>query len=188
MRWMVILLLIWAVASSVARFPHSFAYFNELAGGPENGHAHLLDSNIDWGQDLLELKDWLDARPEVGIIGAETRSIFQPSFAGIRYRNVPKMPSREEEAGTEERYRSGPQPGWYAVSVNTIRGWPGRAERSPIEARGSLTNQYEYFRAFEPVERIGYSIYIYHITWEEANRVRRELGMPELERPLGREE
>ncbi len=28
---------------------HSISYFNELAGGPENGSAHLLDSNIDWG-------------------------------------------------------------------------------------------------------------------------------------------
>ena len=27
----------------------------------------------------------------------------------------------------------------------------------------------------------GYSIYIYHITLDDANRVRRELGLPELE-------
>ncbi len=26
----------------------------------------------------------------------------------------------------------------------------------------------------------GYSIYIYHMTLDEANRVRRELGLPEL--------
>ncbi len=26
----------------------------------------------------------------------------------------------------------------------------------------------------------GYSIYIYHITTDEANRVRKELGLPEL--------
>jgi hypothetical protein len=29
----------------------------------------------------------------------------------------------------------------------------------------------------------GYSIYIYHISLDEANRVRRELGLPELPGP-----
>ncbi len=58
-----------------------------------------------------------------------------------------------------------PQPGWHAVSVNKIR---------------SRTKQYEYFLKFEPVAMAGYSIYIYHITPDEANRVRKELGLPEL--------
>jgi hypothetical protein len=39
---------------------------------------------------------------------------------------------------------------------------------------------YGYFRHFRPVGRAGYSIYIYHIDRDEANRVRRELGLPEL--------
>lgn len=186
LRWIVLLCLTSAVASSSMRFPHSFAYFNELAGGPKNGHAHLLDSNIDWGQDLIELKQWLDERPELGMIGVATKSQFDPSFVGIRYTDVPTMPEAgAENPTTESRYLSGPHPGWYAVSVNAIRGWLGN---SLIEARGSLANKYEYFRAFEPVERIGYSIYIYHITLEEANRVRRQLGLPELERSSSKEE
>jgi hypothetical protein len=32
----------------------------------------------------------------------------------------------------------------------------------------------------KPVDRIGYSIDIYHITTEEANRIRREMGLPEI--------
>ena len=38
-----------AVGSSLAIYPHSLSYFNELAGGPTKGHYHLIDSNIDWG-------------------------------------------------------------------------------------------------------------------------------------------
>jgi 4-amino-4-deoxy-L-arabinose transferase-like glycosyltransferase len=49
-------LLLWSICSSAFIYPHSLAYFNELAGGPQNGHRHLLHSNIDWGQDLLMLK------------------------------------------------------------------------------------------------------------------------------------
>jgi hypothetical protein len=41
--------------------------------------------------------------------------------------------------------------------------------------------QYRYFLNFEPIDRIGYSIYIYHITLEEANHVHREMGLPEIE-------
>lgn len=40
--------------------PHYLAYFNELAGGPARGHQYLIDSNIDWGQDLYELAEWLE--------------------------------------------------------------------------------------------------------------------------------
>ncbi len=42
------------------------------------------------------------------------------------------------------------------------------------------SGQYEYFLSFKPVGMAGYSIYIYDITLDEANRVRRELGMSEL--------
>ena len=41
--------------------PHYLAYFNVLAGGPESGYRHLVDSSLDWGQDLPGLKRWLEA-------------------------------------------------------------------------------------------------------------------------------
>jgi hypothetical protein len=58
------LLLLASATSSLAVFPHSLSYFNELAGGPLNGAEHLLDANIDWGQDLLELRRWREAHPD----------------------------------------------------------------------------------------------------------------------------
>ena len=50
------------------------------------------------------------------------------------------------------------------------------------------SQQYRYFLNFEPVAMAGYSIYIYHITLDEANRVRREMGLPELPGGAGSEE
>jgi len=38
------------IVSTLSVYPHQLAYFNETAGGPENGHNHLLHSNLDWGQ------------------------------------------------------------------------------------------------------------------------------------------
>ena len=50
---LVALALLWTAFSTLSVYPHQLAYFNELAGGPEEGHRHLLGSNLDWGQDLL---------------------------------------------------------------------------------------------------------------------------------------
>ena len=60
---------------------------------------------------------------------------------------------------------AGPLPGWYALSVNEIF---------------AQSKQYGHFQRFKPVAMAGYSIYIYHITPDEANRVRREIGLAEL--------
>ena len=41
-----------AAAESLAAFPYYTAFFNVAVGGPKNGPKYLVDSNIDWGQDL----------------------------------------------------------------------------------------------------------------------------------------
>jgi len=145
----VVLAIAWSVGSSLWVYPHSLSYFNELVGGPKNGDAHVLDSNIDWGQDLLYLKCWLDEHGEAEPLHLAFYGLYDAGIAGIEYTRPP----------TE------PRPGWHALSVNKIR---------------SRSHEYEYFLRFEPVAMAGYSIYIYHVTLDEANRVRRELGMPEL--------
>ncbi len=59
----------WIVSSSVWIYPHSLSYFNEAIGGPLNGSQHLLGSNLDWGQDFIFLKHWLNHKlPQRDII------------------------------------------------------------------------------------------------------------------------
>lgn len=53
-------LLLWQAQASASVHPYYLTYFNELAGGPARGHEHLLDSNLDWGQDLKGLKHYLN--------------------------------------------------------------------------------------------------------------------------------
>jgi hypothetical protein len=50
---------LWLMAISLGIRPHYLAYFNEFAGGPRQGYRHLVDSSLDWGQDLPGLKSWL---------------------------------------------------------------------------------------------------------------------------------
>ena len=173
-RWImaiaVALALMWSVTSSLLVYPHSLSYFNELAGGPENGAEHLLDSNIDWGQDLFYLKDWLDEHPEVTLDGLAFFSSYPATLANISETPYPLPGPPDDNSTAEDDYAQedlGPKPGWFALSVNEIY---------------SRSKQYRYFLKFKPVSMAGYSIYIYHITLEDANRVRRKLGLPELDK------
>jgi 4-amino-4-deoxy-L-arabinose transferase-like glycosyltransferase len=58
----VVLALAALVFESIAIYPHYLAYFNPLAGGPRYGYRHLVDSSLDWGQDLPGLNRWLAER------------------------------------------------------------------------------------------------------------------------------
>lgn len=57
------LALAWLVVGTLATAPHWIGYFNEAAGGWRHGHRYLLDSNLDWGQDLLRLRARLAREP-----------------------------------------------------------------------------------------------------------------------------
>jgi len=160
--------LMWSVASSLYYYPHSLSYFNELVGGPTRGHYHLDNSNIDWGQDLLYLKRWYDEHPEARPLRfAYSLPLVDPRIAGIEYTKPPAGPDPDAPSpqNPEALERPGPKPGWYAISVNELH---------------RRDHHYDYFLRFEPVAMAGYSIYIYHVTLEEANRVRQEFGLPEL--------
>jgi hypothetical protein len=70
-------LLLWHAGESLAVAPHYLAYFNAFAGGPSKGYRHLVDSSLDWGQDLPSLKDWLDAH---GLQGPNHPPVFLSYF------------------------------------------------------------------------------------------------------------
>lgn len=58
--------LLWLVLGTFRASPHLLGYFNEAAGGWREGHLFLADSNLDWGQDLLRLRERLGAEPPGG--------------------------------------------------------------------------------------------------------------------------
>ena len=169
MQWLVIASLI-SEPFALRYHPHHLAYFNEWAGGPVAGKQLLVDSNIDWGQDLHGLADVLRSSKIKNIRIAYFGTVH-PHSLGIQY-SLP--PIRH------------PEPGDYAVSVNFEAGRPFvvRAPtedgQPPIPTREQPIpraepyvadiNDFGYFRFFEPYANIGYSIYLYHITSEDVAR------------------
>src|SRR5262249_13979265 len=100
-------LLAWQVVACLVTTPHALAYFNELAGSPDHARRLLLDSTLDWGQDLGRLRDYLRAngldRICLGYFGH-----VDPALYGIDY----SLPPTE------------PTPGRCAVSANFLAGYP----------------------------------------------------------------
>lgn len=137
------------VAPLSLRFhPHHLAYFNLLAGGPLGGRYHLVDSNLDWGQDLYGLKTYIDQH-HLEDIGLAYFGTVVPSTIGIRCHEPP----------------SGfPRPGWYAISANFVQGRPHAIRNARGERIQVGIGEFAYFGFFEPVATIGYSIYVYRIS------------------------
>tara|TARA_R110002167_G_scaffold101723_2_gene264678 strand:+ start:1906 stop:3630 length:1725 start_codon:yes stop_codon:yes gene_type:complete len=139
--------LVWAIGSSLFVYPHTLSYFNEIVGGPMNGHKHLINSNIDWGQDLLFLKEWIENNPEAKRIHICCYGDISPKDLGIDYELPP--------INANQHYEHQPPPGWYAISVNYLIGYSSKLPK----------DGFSYFQKIKPVATVGYSIYIYHIEY-----------------------
>ncbi|MFM8287068.1 MAG: ArnT family glycosyltransferase [Planctomycetaceae bacterium] len=143
-----------ALSLGLRHHPAHLAYFNEWAGGPEGGRRYLADSNIDWGQDLLALKAWLNEH-DIDRVGLAYFGMVPPGELGFHY-DLP--PSR----ATVNRFGR-PPAGWYAVSVNFVLGRPHTIRLPDGTIRGVGYQEYGYFRSLKPVATLGGSLDIYRI-------------------------
>ncbi|HET6324507.1 MAG TPA: glycosyltransferase family 39 protein [Planctomycetaceae bacterium] len=141
-----------AMLLSLRYYPEHLSYFNEFAGGPLGGREHLLDSNLDWGQDLGSLERYLGEHPAKGAnqsIGLAYFGTVPPEALGIHYSIAPA---------------NIPQPGRFAVSVNFEQGRPHWVRTPDNKIQPVNIGQFEYFGFFQPVARIGYSIDVFELT------------------------
>ncbi len=174
------------IAASVWIAPHYLAYFNWASGGPDRVPAHLIDSNLDWGQDLLLLRDWWEKTiPDqplgVAYFGQINPSIFWLRGQPFNWFLPPGRPgSIRPMTTTPSPGLVGPpkklEPGYYAISATLLYGLPWRlydpADTNKVpEAwapawNAALPDAYGYFRTyFTPIgPPLGHSIYIYHLT------------------------
>jgi hypothetical protein len=140
----VLLLGMWLMVTSVRTFPDYLAFFNEVAGGPANGHKFLVDSNLDWGQDLKGLKHWIEDH-EIGRIEFAYFGTVNPSYYGIDAIPAPGsfVFSRwSDDNGLTSHY--------IAISATYLAG----LYLSPSDI-------YASFRDKLPVATIGHSIVVY---------------------------
>ncbi|HEV3344946.1 MAG TPA: glycosyltransferase family 39 protein [Pirellulales bacterium] len=133
------------VGITLTSWPHYLPYFNWASGGPDNGHRWLLDSNLDWGQDLIALRRYME-REQIEEIDLAHFGRVPPAAYGIRHRTL-----RADEAPFNRHV---------AISANLLWGltyivngdlnyWPDDRE------------SYRAFRTLRPKAILGHSIYVF---------------------------
>jgi hypothetical protein len=140
---------------SLLNWPNYLAYVNQLPGNHSNAYRHLVDSSLDWGQDLPALKNWL---AEAGLIGSTQGSYLayfggdNPAYYGIRAQQLPGFWDRTS-AGIPEPLT----PGTYCVSATLVQNmysrFPGRWNQEYEATYQQLAGKVQRFRALGPEER-----------------------------------
>ena len=156
--------------SSLIYFPHSMSYFNELVGGPAQGHRYLSGTNIDWGHNVFLLRDELKRRGWDSF-GASLWTRYDLKIAGIEAEitKIPKLHlANQVDVGPLTKDFKLLQPGRYAVSVCIVQGTMGVPAN--LEPGDVIDNGYTYFQEFQPVGHVGYSIWLYDLSEQDILR------------------
>ena len=128
-----VVLLSLLVVESVWVMPHYLAYFNAAVGGPSRGQNYLFESEFDWGQELKGLESYM-RRNSVERIQLAYFGTADPRHYGIDFDPLECAPTREND-------------GLIAVSATAMQFW----------------GCFDWLSQYEPLDRIGYTIFLYDI-------------------------
>jgi hypothetical protein len=160
----VALLLVWFIGETASASPHFLSSFNEFGGGRSEGYRYATDSNFDWGQDLLRLREFADAHPEVERFavdyfgGGALESAFSQSITAEPWSSARGNPA---DAGIH----------WLAISASVlqtaVQPLSGDLARPPQDEYRWLTAMRPRDAGFggvpRPDYRAGTSFFIYHL-------------------------
>jgi tetratricopeptide (TPR) repeat protein len=147
-KWVCAALIAVHIVSALSVFPNSLAYANEAWGGARNTHNVLNDSNVDWGRQLYQVKEWEDRHPGEDCWFAYTvRPFIHPETYGV---HCHVLPNGLGGAGKE--------------TVPAII--HGSVLLSAAEVEGGLwpseeMNPYRAFQKMKPDEEIDYGVLVY---------------------------
>ena len=143
LRALLVALLVGQAASTLSAYPNFIAYTSEYVGDRDEGFTALVDSSLDWGQGLLQLRGFM--REE----GIETiyLSYFGsalPDGYGIDY--VPLISFFR----LHERPAPAEPPRFLAISATNLTG-------------SYVGDSFAHFRSVEPYRVLGHSIFVFEL-------------------------
>ncbi len=146
-KFLILLLLAWYLAEFISVYPYYLTYFNEFAGGPSGGHNYVVDSNLDWGQDLWRLGDYVKANHIQKIYldyfgWAEQSFYLGDSFVWM---HAGQYPSKAQ-----------------FLKDNSAGGWLGVSASYYQESTVDPAQPYAWLG--QPTTVIGNSIFVFHVT------------------------
>jgi hypothetical protein len=144
-----LLLICWVGIEAVRAYPNHMSYMNQLA----SAHPHwwyLSDSNVEWGDDVGELAEYLRAHGETKV-----RAVLLGGYATVGYNGIAYLDAlaRADPARPDTRY--------VAIGASFLNG-------STVPGREGLTEQqrvnfFDAYRRLTPEAVLGGSIYLYRV-------------------------
>lgn len=150
------LLLAWNIVEAIRIYPNFLTYFNQFAGGPANGYQWLVDSNLDWGQDLKELAQYRREHPDEPFFLSYFGSA-RPEYYGIAGRFLPSF-NPGNQRRTVEPFSAAQSGAIVAVSATSLQCANIRNQDAP-----GVEQFMARLRNLQPIAVIGHSIFIYRM-------------------------
>lgn len=144
----------WMLVEDVRAFPGYVPYMNQLA----SAHPHwwyLSDSNVEWGEDVRPLADYLHARGETQVIGALSGGWSTLAQYGINFHDMFPKPGVKI-----------PDIRYVAIGASFLNGstvfvWED-ANGKPL-SNEQRVNYLDTYRTRQPEAILGNSIYVYRL-------------------------
>jgi len=141
------LLVLFMAGSTISYFPSYVGYFNELVPRDKR-YQYLVDSSLDWGQDLLRLRDFVEDK--------KIDKIKIDYFGG-------SVPSHYIKGVQDWHAEYGPTSGWLAISATYYQ---SSKLVGPEEGKWS----YQWLDNYKPETIIGGSILVFNIKEEDLKK------------------
>jgi len=155
-RYVSVLAVTLNVASILIVHPFYLTYFNEPSGGPRQGYKHLIDSNIDWGQGLVSLKQWLHDTHREDDIQLAYFGAVDPEVYGIHF-SLPGILDDQSPLGR-------PRPGIHVISVNYVAG-SGVSVLAPSGQRQQIPSKaFLFYQQLVPKDSIANCFNVYELS------------------------
>ena len=138
------------IVSALAVFPNYIAYANEAWGGPGNLHNLLSDANVDWAQQLIQVKAWQDRHPgEECWFAYFAHPEIDPEVYGIHCHHLPTI---------DTFWGGGADVIPPVISGNVLI---SAGDLSGCEWPSGRMNPYRGFQGMRPAETIDYGVMVY---------------------------
>jgi hypothetical protein len=154
------LLLLWLAIDVLSTAPNHLAYFNQLVNRDAD-YELLVDSNLDWGQDLIALRNW-QTQNGVKDLHLAYYGTARPEAYGVAARLLPSFTLNDFGPEVDGFSAYALPPGHYAISATSLQ-------------LGTLYSRWKLYEAFKdriPAARVGRSFLIYNIAYPSPDHAR----------------
>jgi hypothetical protein len=146
-RMAVVALPIWYTASTLSFYPNFISYTSEYGPGRTRGDLVLLDSSLDWGQGLLELREYMKTQNIDRVFLSYFGSAL-PEGYGIRYVALPSFFALPTQG---PKPRPGEEPLWAVISATHLHGLY------------TVDDPFRRFRALEPETILANTLFVFRL-------------------------